>query len=72
MNPPFAKADQASHFLWMCPHTWHNQSNLRKKGITPVDMHLLLLSLEADEHVCTQKRSNANPTKSFSQEQQEY
>ncbi len=32
-------------------------STFFKKGGTPVNMHLLLLSLEAIEHVCSQERS---------------
>ncbi len=36
---------------------WQDQFNLHKKGITTVDMHLLLLSLKAIELVCTQERS---------------
>ncbi len=31
---------------------------LRKKGITPMNLSLLLLSLEAIERACTQQRSN--------------
>ncbi len=59
MNVGFPKADLASHFLWMCPHTWQDQFNLHKKGLNPMDMHSLLQCLEAIERVCTQERSNA-------------
>jgi hypothetical protein len=45
MNVPFAEADLSSHILRMCPYTWQDQYNLHKKGGTPVDMRLLLLSL---------------------------
>jgi hypothetical protein len=51
MNVPFAKADLASQVLWMRPHTWLYQFNLAKIGMTPVDMRLLLFSLEAIERV---------------------
>ncbi len=47
----------------MCPYTWQDQSNLHEKGGTPVDMRLLLLSLEATERVCGQEisdKSNAS------------
>jgi len=37
---------------------WQDQSNLHKKGGTPVDMRLLLLSLEATERVYGQEISN--------------
>jgi hypothetical protein len=56
-NVPFTKADLASHVLQMCPHAWQDQYNLHKKGMTPMDMHLLLTSLKAIEHVCTQKKA---------------
>jgi hypothetical protein len=52
MNVTFAKADLARHVLWMCPHWWQDQFNLHKKGMTPVDMCLVLLSLKAIELVC--------------------
>jgi hypothetical protein len=52
-NVPFTEADLASHALRMCLLTWQDQFNLHKKGMTPVDMHLLLTSLEAIERVCT-------------------
>jgi hypothetical protein len=63
MNMPFTKADLVSHVLWMCPHTWQDQFNRHKKGMSPVNTQLLLLSLEAIEHVCTQERSNAQSNK---------
>ena len=43
--------------------TWQDQSDLHKKGGTPVDMCLLLLSLEAAKRVCGQEisdKSNAS------------
>ncbi len=42
---------------------WQDQSDLHKKGGTPVDMRLLLLSLETTECVCGQEisdKSNAS------------
>ena len=45
----------------MCPYAWQDQFNLNKKGGTPVDMPLLLLSLKAIERVCGQKRYNPSP-----------
>jgi hypothetical protein len=59
MNALFAKADLASHVLRMCPHAWQDPFNLHKKGMTPVEMCLLLLSLETIERICTQDKSNA-------------
>ncbi len=58
MNVPFAEADLESHVLWMYSHTRQDQFNLHKKGMTSVEMCLLLLFLEAIKHVCTQEQSN--------------
>jgi hypothetical protein len=42
-----------------CAHfTWQDQFNLQKKGMTPVDMRLLITSLDAIEHVCMQEKSH--------------
>jgi hypothetical protein len=60
-NVPFTEADLVSHILCMCPLTWQDHFNLHEKGMTPVDMHLLLTSLEAIEYVCTQEKSNKYP-----------
>jgi hypothetical protein len=51
-NVLFTKAELGAHVLHMCPLTWQDQYNLNKKGMTPMDMRLLLTSLEAIEHVC--------------------
>jgi hypothetical protein len=66
-NDLFTEADLASHILWMCLHQWQDQYNLHKKGMTPMDMHLLLTSLEAIEHVCTQEKANTSSGKRASQ-----
>jgi hypothetical protein len=42
---------------------WQDRFNLLKKGMTPVDMRLLLLSHEEIERVCTQERFNAQVSK---------
>ncbi len=55
-----------SHVLWMWLHVWQDQYNLHKKGMTPVDMHLLLTSLEAIEGVCTQEKFHAQSGKKAS------
>jgi hypothetical protein len=41
----------------MCPIQWQDQYNMNKKGMTPMDMRLLLTLLEAIEHVCTYKKA---------------
>ncbi len=52
-----AEADLLSHILQMCPYVWQDQYNLHEKGGTPVDMHSLLLSLEAIKRIWGQERS---------------
>jgi hypothetical protein len=55
-NVPFAEAELGSHVLRMCPLQWQNQYNMNKKGMTPMDMRLLLTSLEAIERICTYEK----------------
>ncbi len=63
VNVLFTEADLASQVLWMCPHAWQDQYNLHEKGMTPVDMCLLLTSLKAIECVCTQEKANTQSGK---------
>jgi hypothetical protein len=65
-NILFTEADLASHVLWMCPLTWEDHFNLHKKGMTPVDMRLLLMSLKAIECICTQEKSDTQSNKKAS------
>ncbi len=58
-NIPFTEAELGAHVLCMCPIQWQDQYNLNKKGMTPMDMRLLLTSLEAIECVCTYKKGKA-------------
>ncbi len=54
-NVPFTKADLVdlvSHVLRMCSLTWQDHFSPHEKGMTHVDMHLLLMSLDAIERVC--------------------
>jgi hypothetical protein len=55
-NVLFTEAELGAHVLHMCPLMWQDQYNLNKKGMTLMDMRLLLTSLEAIEHVCTCKK----------------
>ncbi len=57
-NVPFTEADLGSHVLRMCPIQWQDQYTINKKGMTPMDMCLLLTSLEAIKIVCTMRRAN--------------
>jgi hypothetical protein len=60
-NDPFTKADLVSHVLRICPLMWQDQFNPHKKGMTSMDMCLLLMSLEAIEYVCMQESPMHNP-----------
>jgi hypothetical protein len=55
-NVPFTEAELGSYVLRMCPLQWQDQYNMNKKGMTPMDMRLLLTSLEVIEHVCTYEK----------------
>ncbi len=55
-NVPFMEAELGAHVLRMCPLSWQDQYNMNKKGMTPMDMCSLLMSLEAIEHICTHKK----------------
>jgi hypothetical protein len=62
-NVSLTEANLESHVLLMCPLMWQDHFNLHKKDMTPVDMRLLLISLQAIERVCTQEKSNAQSNK---------
>ncbi len=55
-NIPFTEAKLGAHVLHMCPLQWQDQYNMNKKGMTPMDMRLLLTSLKAIKRVCTYKK----------------
>jgi hypothetical protein len=55
-NVPFREAELGAHVLRMCPLQWQDQYNMNKKGMTPMDMHLLLTLLEAIKCICTYKK----------------
>jgi hypothetical protein len=58
-NVPFTEAKLGAHVLRMCPLQWQDQYNLNKKGMMPMDMRSLLISLEAIECVCTYKKGTS-------------
>jgi hypothetical protein len=62
-NVSFTKSELRNQVLQMCPLQWQDQYNLHKKGMMPLDMHLLLTSLEAIEHLCTQEKASAQSEK---------
>jgi hypothetical protein len=59
-NIPFTEVELGAHVLRMCPLMWQDQYNLNKKGMTPMDMRLLLTSLEAIERVCTYEKGKSD------------
>jgi hypothetical protein len=65
-NIPFTEAELGAHALCMCPIQWQDQYNLNKKGMTPMDMRLLLTSLEAIEHICTYKKGKSESSEKSS------
>jgi hypothetical protein len=65
-NVPFTEAELGAHVLHMCPIQWQDQYNMNKKGMMPMDMRLLLTSLEAIERVCTYKKSKSESSKKSS------
>ncbi len=62
-NVPFMEAELGAHVLRMCPIQWQDQYNMNKKGMTPMDMRLLLTSLEAIERVCTYEKGKLDSYK---------
>jgi hypothetical protein len=65
-NVPFAEAELGSHVLHMCPPQWQDQYNMNKKGMTPMDMHSLLTSLEAIKRACTYEKGKLKSSKKSS------
>ncbi len=65
-NIPFTKAELGSHVLRMCPIQWQDQNKMNEKGMTPMDMHLLLMLLEAIKRVCTHKKAKLESSKKAS------
>jgi hypothetical protein len=65
-NVPFMESELGSHVLRMCPIQMQDQYNLNEKGMTPMDMHLLLTLLEAIKRVCTYKKGKMESSKKSS------
>ncbi len=60
---PFTEAELGAHVLYMCPLPWQDQYNMNEKGKMPMDMHLLLTSLEAIECICTYEKGKLDTVK---------
>ncbi len=65
-NVPFTEAELGAHVLCMCPLQWQDQYNMNKKGMMPMDMHLLLTLLEAIKRVSTYKKGKLESSKKSS------
>jgi hypothetical protein len=65
-NIPFTEAELGSHVLRMCPLQWQDQYNLHEEGMTPMDLRLLLTSLEAIERICSQEKAKLESSKKAS------
>jgi hypothetical protein len=64
-NIPFTEAELGAHVLRMCPIQWQDQYNMNEKGMPPMDMRLLLTSLEAIERICTYKKGKSESSESL-------
>ena len=62
-NIPFTEAELGAHVLRMCPIQWQDQYNMNEKGMTPMDMRLLLTLLEAIERLCTYEKGKSDSYK---------
>jgi hypothetical protein len=65
-NIPFNEAELGAHVLRMCPIQWQDPYNLNKKGMMPMDMRLLLISLEVIECICTYEKGKLESSKKYS------
>jgi hypothetical protein len=65
-NVLFTEAELGAHVLHMCPIQWQDQYNMNEKGVTSMDMRLLLTSLEAIECVCTYEKGKSESSKKSS------
>ncbi len=65
-NVLFMEAELGSHVLRMCPIQWQDQYNMNKKGMTPMDMRLLLTTIEAIKRVCTHEKAKLEFSKKAS------
>jgi hypothetical protein len=62
-NVPFLEAELGAHVLRMCPLPWQDQYNMNEKGMTLMDMRLLLTLLEAIERICTYEKGKLDTFK---------
>ena len=65
-NAPFTESELGAHVLRKCSIQWQDQYNLNKKGMMPMDMRSLLISLEVIERVCTYEKGKLESSKKSS------
>jgi hypothetical protein len=65
-NVLFAEAELGAHVLCMCPLQWQDQYNMNEKGMTPMDMRLLLTLLEAIKRAYTYEKGKLESSKKSS------
>jgi hypothetical protein len=65
-NVPIMEAELGAHVLRMCPLQWQDQYNMNKKGMTLIDMRLLLISLEAIKCICIYEKGKSESSKKSS------
>jgi hypothetical protein len=65
-NVLFTEAELGAHVLRMCPLQWQDQYNMNEKGMTPMDMRLLLTSLSAIKRVCTYEKGESESSEKSS------
>jgi hypothetical protein len=65
-NVPFTEAELGAHVLHMCPLQWQDQYNMNEKGMMPMDMRLLLTSLEVIERACTYEKGESKSSEKSS------
>jgi hypothetical protein len=65
-NVLFTEAELGSHVLCMCPLQWQDQCKMNKKGMTLMDMRLLLTLLEAIKSICTNKKGKSESPEKYS------
>jgi hypothetical protein len=63
---PFTEAELGDHVLRMCPLQWQDQYKMNKKGMTPMNMRLLLTSLEAIKRICTYEKGKLDSSEKSS------
>jgi hypothetical protein len=65
-NIPLTEAELGSYVLRMCPLQWQDQYKMNEKGMMPMDMRLLLTSLEVIKRVCTYEKGKSESSKKSS------